>query len=191
MKYLKRILIAGEGGQGVQVISKVLTDGAYLSGNKVSYVANYGVEQRGGVSLGFVQIANQEIGFSKFQYADILVVLADRAAPRILSCIKKDTVIMYDRDLVSEESLSNIKNRKVPVVAMSIAKEKMNVRAFNVIILGAILSLIDGVSIGNVQKALDSNLARAYVKHPEMEHFNKRALEMGISSMTHKESIYA
>ena len=50
-----KILIAGEGGQGVQTISKVLTETAYHKGLEISFVPNYGVEQRGGVSLGYIK----------------------------------------------------------------------------------------------------------------------------------------
>jgi len=43
MKHNIKILIAGEGGQGVQTISKILTETAYHKGLEVSFVPNYGV----------------------------------------------------------------------------------------------------------------------------------------------------
>ncbi len=48
---MKKILIAGEGGQGVQTISKILLDILNIKDYQISFVPNYGVEQRGGVSL--------------------------------------------------------------------------------------------------------------------------------------------
>lgn len=191
MKDLKRVLVAGEGGQGVQVIAKVLTKSAYYSNKKVAYIANYGVEQRGGVSLGFVQISNQEIGFPKFQNADIVVVLTDRSVPRVMEYIQKNTVIVYDDGLVSDKTLADIHNKKISLSALNIAKETMIGKVFNVIVLGALAKIVGEISIENVQKSLDEELAHNYKKRPELKHFNERALEIGMQGQATVEAVHA
>ena len=75
---LKRILVAGEGGQGVQAIASIIAKVAHGLNKKVVHLPNFGVEQRGGVSLAFIQISDEEISFPKFQDADIAVILAER-----------------------------------------------------------------------------------------------------------------
>ncbi|PIU02197.1 ketoisovalerate oxidoreductase, partial [Candidatus Shapirobacteria bacterium CG09_land_8_20_14_0_10_49_15] len=51
-----KIIFAGEGGQGVQVIAEILAKAAFWDGQPSLYIPNFGVEQRGGVSLAFVVI---------------------------------------------------------------------------------------------------------------------------------------
>ena len=89
-----KILLAGEGGQGIQVMGQILNRAAFSSGFESVYIPNYGVEQRGGVSLAYVQISTSAIPYPKFKIADFLVVMCLRAIPRVqdYSC-KKTTVI--------------------------------------------------------------------------------------------------
>src|SRR3972149_9802806 len=142
MRQLERILISGEGGQGIQVLSKMLATTAHMLGKKSLYVPNYGVEQRGGVSLGFVQISNREIGFPKFQNADILVILAERAILRVKEYITKDTLIVHDETLVSDESLKDVSNQKIAIPAFKIAEEKMTGKVMNMIVLGFLADMV-------------------------------------------------
>ena len=48
-----KIVLAGEGGQGVQSIAKILVEAGYEAGKQILYIPNFGVEQRGGVSIAF------------------------------------------------------------------------------------------------------------------------------------------
>ncbi|MGB4510981.1 MAG: 2-oxoacid:acceptor oxidoreductase family protein, partial [Thermacetogeniaceae bacterium] len=73
-----RIAIAGEGGQGVQSVAMILTEAAALDGKEFLYIPNFGVEQRGGVSIAFVQIGDEKIGAPKFKTGDIVIALSDR-----------------------------------------------------------------------------------------------------------------
>lgn len=183
MRQLKRILVSGEGGQGIQVISKVLATAAHMSGKKMLYVPNYGVEQRGGASLGFVQISNEEIGFPKFQNADILVILAERAIPRVREYITKDTLIIYDETLVSKESLKDIPNQKISIPALKIAEEKMTGKVMNMIVLGFLADIVGGVSIDSLKEAVNERVAGKYKASPELKHFNEKAIEIGMAGM--------
>lgn len=77
-----KILLAGDGGQGVQTIADLICRAAFETGLQVSYIPNYGLEQRGGVSLSFVQIADEKINYPKFTKPDILVILSPQARVR-------------------------------------------------------------------------------------------------------------
>lgn len=183
MRELKRILVSGEGGQGIQVISKMLATTAHRSDMKSVYVPNYGVEQRGGVSLGFVQISNQEIGFPKFQNADILVILAERAIPRVREYIAKNTLIIYDETLVPESSLKDITSQKIAIPALKLAEEKMIGRVMNMIVLGFLADMVGGIDVACLQKTVNESLAGKYKEKPELKHFNERAVEIGMTGM--------
>ena len=92
MSGLKKIMLAGEGGQGVQSVAAILSEAAYAAGKEVMYIPNFGVEQRGGVSIAFMQISDEVIGSPKFDDADIIVALSDRAIERVQMYVNPNTV---------------------------------------------------------------------------------------------------
>lgn len=79
---LLRILLAGDGGQGIQTTADIIVKAAFNQDWQVSFIPNYGLEQRGGVSLAYIQISDQKIAYPKFSFADILVVLSKQARER-------------------------------------------------------------------------------------------------------------
>lgn len=93
---LWRIALAGEGGQGIQVVGEILAEAAYMAGKESIYIPNFGVEQRGGVSIAFVQISDRPIGSPKFAEADILVPLSKRAIARTKQYIQPQTLYIYE-----------------------------------------------------------------------------------------------
>ncbi|MEM5768154.1 MAG: 2-oxoacid:acceptor oxidoreductase family protein, partial [Bacillota bacterium] len=96
-----RIAIAGEGGQGVQSIAEILASAAYMLGKEALYIPNFGVEQRGGVSVAFVQISPRKIGSPKFQTADILIPLSPRSVRRTRQYAGQNTIYIYDNSLIT------------------------------------------------------------------------------------------
>ena len=70
-----KILLAGEGGQGVQTIAEVLAEAFALEGKEVSYIPAFGVEQRGTPSVAYLIVSNKEIRYPKFELADYLIIL--------------------------------------------------------------------------------------------------------------------
>lgn len=79
---LIKILLSGDGGQGIQLISDMLAQASFANGFFVSQIPNYGLEQRGGVSLSFLIISDQEIAYPRFSEPDILLVMSEQAAKR-------------------------------------------------------------------------------------------------------------
>ena len=94
------IALAGEGGQGVQLVGEILAESAYRAGLNSIYIPNFGVEQRGGVSIAFVQVSKDPIGSPKFKKADILVPLSKRAVERTKTYIKSDTLYIYESSAI-------------------------------------------------------------------------------------------
>ena len=103
-----KIVIAGEGGQGVQSIGELLAEAAFQAGRQALYIPNFGVEQRGGVSIAFVQIAaDGAIGAPKFQKADLLTVLSKRAAERTKGYLKPGSIYLYDGSAVQAPTIAD------------------------------------------------------------------------------------
>lgn len=91
-----KVVAAGEGGQGVQSMAECLALAAYRGGWKALYMPNFGIEQRGGVSLAFVQLSREEIGSPKFLTANLVIVLSRRSLERCRQYVDLQTVILYD-----------------------------------------------------------------------------------------------
>ncbi len=89
-----KILIAGEGGQGIQTLGKILASAGDDAGLSVTFVPNYGVEQRGGVSLAYVQLSRKQLAYPKFHTPDILVIMVNRAIPRVKNLITPKTQVL-------------------------------------------------------------------------------------------------
>ena len=187
MKNINKILISGEGGQGIQLISKCLAVSAQLDGRNSVYLANYGVEQRGGVSLGFIQISDEKIGFPKFQYADIIIILTQRAIDRVKEYIKKDTIIIADETLVKNDSLKGTQD-VIMIPALKLASDNLVPRVFNTIILGALGAILK-IDSKSLKESVQSELSEKYKKSPELKHFNERALEIGRRTVLIEENI--
>lgn len=175
---LKRILIAGEGGQGIQTLAHLLSRDAYNQKKRVTYLPNFGVEQRGGVSLAFIQISDDEISFPKFQKADVIVLFAPRAIKRVQPFFKKDSLLIFDNSLISEKALSHLAVDKMALPASRIAKEKLVPKVFNIIILASVIFEL-GLNPKKSLKLVEEYFAEKYQKEPELKHFNKKAFLMG------------
>jgi len=93
---MMKVLIAGEGGQGIQAIAEILAKAAFLENKKVLYIPNFGVEQRGGVSLAFVVINDRPVVYPKFAKADILAILSERSWERVKDYIDPQTKVIKE-----------------------------------------------------------------------------------------------
>src|SRR3972149_7958779 len=124
-----KILVAGEGGQGVQVVAEILAKAAFLEGKGSLYIPNFGVEQRGGVSLGFVVVDDEEVVYPKFEKAEILAIFCDRAIQRVKNYINEETRVILSPAVESQE------------IAGLHLKSALSPKVWNIVILGKILSL--------------------------------------------------
>lgn len=175
-----KIIISGEGGQGVQSLAHAFAVAAFNKGLKVAYMPNYGVEQRGGVSLGFLQISATEIGFPKFSKADIVVVMCERAVERTKQYIGEDTLYIYDSSQIRNDLLHDIKTEKLAIPATELASNKLTPKVFNMILAGALEEEMGTVGLKALEDAFESMFATKYKKHPQLRNMNKKALELGV-----------
>lgn len=120
-----RILLSGEGGQGIQTIAKILSDLAQQSGYEVVYMPHYGVEMRMGISLAYLQISQEKISYPKFDQAEIVAVLGKRdlAIPR--SFIDKDTTVVNCLEIGHKLKENNLSAKTSNMVCLAIIIEEL------------------------------------------------------------------
>ena len=205
-----KILLAGEGGQGVQSVAQILAQAANNEGRQSIYLPNFGTEQRGGVSLAYVQIGGKNpIGAPKFFNADIVVALSNRAIERIFNNIGPSTAFVYDNSLISvseedkkragsklteispeglnlesktREVMKRLPDAKITlgVPATEVAKTDYHPRVFNVIVLGLVVGATRVLTPDAIKQALDKTFGKKFENHPELRSLNFNALEQGM-----------
>lgn len=96
---LIKILIAGDGGQGVQAMAEILARAAFGAGRQVTLIPNYGLEQRGGMSLAYLQIGDEEIVYPRFSKPDILALMSEEVKERVRQYVFEDIKILDIKDI--------------------------------------------------------------------------------------------
>lgn len=177
---LIRIALAGEGGQGVQSIAEILAEAAYNENQQALYIPNFGLEQRGGVSIAFLQFSDRRIGAPKFQKADIVIALSERAVARTLSYSGPETLYVYDSSFkIGPEGLPQEAKQIIALPAIETANNELHPRVFNIIIMGAVIGLSNVVSFEAAKAALEHKLGYKFEKDPKLRELNFKALEIG------------
>ncbi|MEN6463071.1 MAG: 2-oxoacid:acceptor oxidoreductase family protein [Syntrophomonas sp.] len=177
---LTRIALAGEGGQGVQSVAEILAEAAYHENKQTIYIPNFGLEQRGGVSIAFIQFSEERIGSPKFNKADAVIALSERAIGRTLSYSDANTLYVYDSSFkVSNEELPSEARKIIAIPAVDTANTELHPRVFNIIIMGAVIGLTNVVAFDSAKNALEKKLGYKFEQNPKLRELNFRALEIG------------
>lgn len=175
-----RIALAGEGGQGVQSIAEILAEAAYNEQRQTIYIPNFGVEQRGGVSIAFLQFSDERIGAPKFHTADVVIALSERAVIRTGGFSDEHTLFVYDASLdLKPGDLPTQYKKLIPIPALDIASNQLAPRVFNIIIMGAVIGLTGAVRFESAKAALEYKLKSKFEGNPKLRDLNFQALEIG------------
>ena len=121
-----KILLTGEGGQGIQIMAKILSDAAKNQNLNVTYMPHYGVEMRMGISRAFITISKEEIIYPKFSYADILSVMTKRSLKLIKKFVGKKTRVINAIDLQSLPKQRNLPDKSLNMIVLGIVVKEIN-----------------------------------------------------------------
>ena len=170
------IIIAGFGGQGVLSMGKILAYSGLMEGKEVSWMPSYGPEQRGGTANVTVIINDERISSPVLIEYDVVVVLNQPSMDKFESKVKKGGVLIYDSYGIHQPSKrDDIKIYKVD--AMDAATEMQNGKAFNMIVLGALLKVEPIVKLENVIEGLKKSLPE---RHHKLIPMNESAIQKGM-----------
>lgn len=177
---LVRVALAGEGGQGVQSVAEILAEAAYNENKQAIYIPNFGLEQRGGVSIAFIQVSDERIGAPKFNKADVVIAMSERAVGRTAGYSDSNTLFVYDDGFnVDPEELPQEAKQIIGLPAITTANEELHPRVFNVIIMGAVIGLTNMVTFDAAKNALEHKLSHKFENNPDLRELNFKALEIG------------
>jgi len=153
------VLIAGVGGQGIILASEIIALSAMKEGLDVKKAEVHGMSQRGGSVVSTLRYGEKVFSpLIKSGTADILLGFEKLEAYRTAQAVKPDGVIIvndqeiypitvasgkakYPQNL--DQLLAQTGRKVIKIDAYNIAKELGEVRAVNVVILGALASQLD------------------------------------------------
>jgi len=101
----KEIRLSGSGGQGLQLIGKILAEAlGVFEGKNVVQGSSYGGQVRGGSSRSDVLVdsADAEIDFPEVIKADILLAMTQEAVDEYAGMVKPDGLIILDTTFVKQ-----------------------------------------------------------------------------------------
>ena len=156
-----KILFAGEGGQGVQSVAEILAKAAFNEGLASLYIPNFGVEQRGGVSLAFVTVDSKPVVYPKFEKADLLAIFSDRSLARAKPYLGPKTTTIFGPATSHKKA---IKVNKLPT------------KTWNIVLLSQVNRLGKIVPPEALIKAMDERFSRQYQQNPALKKINLEAL---------------
>lgn len=173
-----QITLAGEGGQGLQAIGDILARCAIDEGYFATYIPNYGVEMRGGVSIAFVVISDKPIASPRFDESDLIICLSERSVERVEPYMTEESLLVYDSSLFDKPVTKT--RFVVGVPATEIARKNLTSRTFNMLIMGFVIGLSGIITIEHIDSALKKQFEKYYEKDPALHELNMKAIRMGI-----------
>ncbi len=173
----EEIVIAGFGGQGVLSMGKILAYSGLMEDKEVTWMPSYGPEQRGGTANVTVILSDTRISSPVLNTYDVAVVLNQQSLDKFADKVKPGGVLIYDNyGIHTPSTRTDIRIYKIE--AMEATFELKNAKAFNMIVLGALLKVKPMVSVESVLKALKKTLPE---RHHHLIPMNEEALRIGMS----------
>lgn len=167
------ILFAGTGGQGIILQGFILGSAAALYDKKEStFVPSYGAEARGGESKAQVIISDEVIDYPYITKADIMVTMATHAYEKFIDMTKKNSVLLYDEELVQLNKKAT-HTRRSGIPSTRIAEELGNKVVANIVMLGFLVGATEVVSYEAMEKAVTDSVPRKFLD------LNMKALRKG------------
>jgi 2-oxoglutarate ferredoxin oxidoreductase subunit gamma len=162
-----KIMFVGEGGQGVQLAAELLAHSAFVENKETSLIPNFGVEQRGGVSIAFV-VVNEDAGYPKFDKADYLILLCDRGFERIKRYICQDTILLAGPEItISPE----IEGKWIKVEA-----GETSLKVANMLMLGQLINYSKVIEKETLKRVLEEKLETKFQADPSLKDLNFQAI---------------
>ena len=173
---LERVLFAGSGGQGVLSIGRLLAYCALPHVEHLTFFPSYGAEVRGGTANCQVVLSDREIPSPVVDRFDSMLLLNQQSVDRFGSLAAENGLIVLNRSLCPEPL-----EGAVQVEASDLARDLGDVRAANLIMLGAYLARKPHVPTAEIETAVRQ---RFESKGRELVDLNIRALRRGLDSVS-------
>jgi 2-oxoglutarate ferredoxin oxidoreductase subunit gamma len=167
------IRLAGEGGQGMILAGVILAEAAAIfDGQNAVQTQSYGPEARGGASKAEVVISREGIDYPEVISADVLVALSQEACDKYAGNLKKEGLLIVDKDKVGRVPVTNAV--RAPIISKALEVTGKVITA-NVVALGVLVGMTGVVSKEAITKAVTGRAPKG------TEKMNLDSLEAGFA----------
>jgi len=149
----EEVIMAGTGGQGIMIMGQLLAHAAMLEDCHVVWFPSYGPEARGGTADCTVIISSDEIGSPISASPDTLIGMHQFLFDKFQPTVRPGGRLIVNSSLVDPASVRDDCDALL-IPANTIAEELGNVRAANMIVLGAYAASTGVVSLDSLLRSL-------------------------------------
>ena len=173
----EELIIAGFGGQGVLSMGKILAYATLMDNLEVTWMPSYGPEQRGGTANVTVIISDSEISSPMLDNYDTAVILNQQSLDKFESKVKPGGTLIYDSyGIHKAPTRTDINIYRID--AMEATFEMENAKAYNMVVLGALLKIKNLLPVESVIKGLKKTLPE---RHHHLIPMNEEAINRGMN----------
>lgn len=170
---LKRIIVAGFGGQGVLLIGQMIAYAAMYGGKEVTWMPTYGPEMRGGTANCTVCVSDGPIASPVVAECDVLVAMNGPSLEKFGPMLAPGGDL-YINTTVIKEKVDRDDVNVYYVDTTGIAEEVVgNGKTGNMVMLGAVLRKSEVVDIRMMDQVLEYKMTG---KKAALIPANKKAL---------------
>ncbi len=174
---MQDVFMAGFGGQGILLAGNLLAYTAIEAGLNASFFPAYGVEKRGGAANCTIVLADGDVGSPVIGSPSTLLAFNPLSFEKFYPKVKSGGLCLVNSSLVKTITLrDDVQTILIPATEMAI--ETGDARLVNMVMLGAMLGLVQPVTLAAVKAGLAGIL-------PERNHrflpMNNLALDAGFA----------
>jgi 2-oxoglutarate ferredoxin oxidoreductase subunit gamma len=173
---LERVIVAGFGGQGILFVARVVAEAMMHQGENVTYFPAYGPEVRGGRANCQVIISSDEIFSPVAARVDALLIMNQPSWDFFSARLEPEGLAVLNTSLATSDTGSPVR-RLLPVPATDMASGLGDVRATNMVMLGAYNHVRKLLSVDTLLEHLRSVLGE---QKAGLFDLNRQAIEKGI-----------
>ncbi len=172
---MKRVLLAGFGGQGILFTGKFLAYTGLLKGQQVSWLPSYGPEMRGGTANCSVILSDSRIGSPIVSVPDILMCMNLPSLDKFEESIVSGGILFSDSSLIERKcERTDITIYEIPATQM--ASDAGIPTLANMVLLGHMIKKADLCDMSVVESVLQKIIPE---RKKDLAGANLKALNMG------------
>jgi 2-oxoglutarate ferredoxin oxidoreductase subunit gamma len=169
----EKIIIAGEGGQGIMLLGRILAEAALKKNKNTTWFPSYGAEVRGGTAFCMVTISDNEISSPYIDLADTVIVMNEQSLERFKDRVKDKGLLLINSSLIRRRiKRKNLKILNIPLT--QIASKLGDIRCTNMVALGCYLKKKPIFSLKDIFPILKENFSEEILK------LNEKAIREGL-----------
>ncbi len=149
------VIMAGFGGQGIQIISQIVAVAAIKKGLGVTYLPSYGVEKRGGRTNVTLVVSDEEIGSMVTNTPLSIIAMDTIALEKYQPMVAPGGLVIANTSLIPEDLLSRTDVKNLPLRCNEEAIALGSAKVANMIALGAFIERAHFLDLADVEGVME------------------------------------